>query len=74
MITEEDINPYSSLPDFLIFNRHKFLTEIRGLKVTVRKEGDMMRLCVTYNLQKDPAADSIKFKMRQNLANVFEVI
>lgn len=76
MLTEEEesSNPYSQLPDFLIFDHHKFLTEVKGVKLSVEKKNDQMKLVAKYNLERDHYIDPLKLRMRQNLAEVFEAL
>lgn len=76
MLTEEEerTNPYSQLPDFLIFDHHKFVTEVKGVSVAVEKKKDQMKLIVKYNLKRDQYVEPLKLRMRQNLADVFEAL
>lgn len=71
---DEDENPYNSLPDFLVFPHRKLVTEVIDVTVRIEKKGEMMRLITEYNLNKDPNANTLKYKMRQNLADFFENI
>ena len=48
------------------------MTEVKSVKLAVQKVDNQMKLIGTYNLERDPYADPLKLRMRQNLADVFE--